>query len=160
MLGLIGFLKKKLDLEGKLPDKWKDEEAPIPSANPITYNEETHVLTLKAGQYLKDYKGRNRYVLQDINLDCALGSYSHNTGTYGLWLSFSSKWTNGYGVCMDKILSENYDGKTYYVMGREATRAFKIGECTGCVEGANGSMYPTGVTITFDPENYDSALPN
>lgn len=73
MLGLIGFLKKKLDFEGKLPDKWKDGEAPIPSANPITYNEETHILTLKAGQYLKDYKGRNRYVLQDINLDCALG---------------------------------------------------------------------------------------
>lgn len=24
MLGLVGFLKKKLDLEGKLPDKWKD----------------------------------------------------------------------------------------------------------------------------------------
>lgn len=28
MLGFVGFLKKKLDLEGKLPDKWKDVQLP------------------------------------------------------------------------------------------------------------------------------------
>ena len=34
MLGFVGFLKKKLDLEGKLPDKWKDNN-PSGSFNAI-----------------------------------------------------------------------------------------------------------------------------
>lgn len=40
MLGLTGFIKKKLDMEGKLPDKWKDssEEVVVPVDPIITVN--------------------------------------------------------------------------------------------------------------------------
>lgn len=55
MLGLIGFLKKKLDLEGKLPDKWKDVYLP-PHSPLISYaKDKQHTVTFKAGEYTDIY---------------------------------------------------------------------------------------------------------
>lgn len=38
MLGFVGFLKKKLDLEGKLPDKWKNLQNLLLDAEEYTSN--------------------------------------------------------------------------------------------------------------------------
>lgn len=40
MLGLVGFIKKKLDMEGKLPDKWKDDHRIVLSLPAATVSEE------------------------------------------------------------------------------------------------------------------------
>lgn len=52
MLTMVGLIKKNLELQGKLPDKWKEEKEPTGSSDPrVTIAEDGKGLTLAAGTY-------------------------------------------------------------------------------------------------------------
>jgi hypothetical protein len=143
MLGLTGFVKRKLEDMGKLPSKWKDDasDSGVVTSSLITYNAETNMLTLAAGTYT-DYKGREKVLTEPIttglrvdNPTMWVSSGAFSEGTYSIWISWSNKWAAGYGLQIDEVLSEDYDGNTISgPMGRTPTAAFKIGECTNLDE--------------------------
>lgn len=52
MLGLVGFIKKKLELDGKLPDKWKDAGKDEPDTGDIVLKvSEDGNIIVPAGTY-------------------------------------------------------------------------------------------------------------
>lgn len=53
MLGLTGFIKKNLDTQGRLPDKWKDE---APSSY-LVWDADSLTLHISAGVYSQEYNG-------------------------------------------------------------------------------------------------------
>ena len=53
MLGLVGFIKKKLELDGKLPDKWKEtgKDEPAAGTGELKVSEDFSTATIPAGTY-------------------------------------------------------------------------------------------------------------
>ena len=53
MLGLVGFIKKKLELDGKLPDKWKEtgKDEPATGTGELKVSEDFSTATIPAGTY-------------------------------------------------------------------------------------------------------------
>lgn len=64
MLGLVGFIKKKLELDGKLPDKWKEagKDEPATGTGELKVSEDFSTATIPAGTYNAFSNGEKKVV--------------------------------------------------------------------------------------------------
>lgn len=64
MLGLVGFIKKKLELDGKLPNKWKDAGTDEPATGTIELkvSEDLAHATIPAGTYNAFSNGEKKVI--------------------------------------------------------------------------------------------------
>ena len=67
MLGLVGFIKKKLELDGKLPDKWKETGKDEPAAGTVELkvSEDLAHATIPAGTCNAFSNGEKQVVTYD-----------------------------------------------------------------------------------------------
>jgi hypothetical protein len=85
MLGLTGFIKKKLDMEGKLPDKWKDTPTDIGGATPLNVKLIPN-MTSKEMDPSFGKVGVSGIATEENMIDCAQSQESLESGA---WIFFS-----------------------------------------------------------------------